>query len=212
MRVWYPRYARDLQRLHLAQRLIAHRARTQVISDWTGLSVVQVRSLYRQFGKDLDGAGAHRLRGPGPTSVTQLLRSERWRSEAAGFIGLCYVLEAMPNMPIQNLKRELHTVTRGERLCRAFEIYRTLMPGRSMSFHQALLLYTAVAMGQEVQAAKCGSCGAVIVRDVLGIGRWNCGRCVSIAVGVPRGVQGYRFPIASRIKQPVDCGHRDPDS
>src|SRR5258708_33211483 len=169
MRVWYPRYARDLQRLHWAQRLIAQRARCQVMRDWLGLAVVQVGSLYRQCGKDLDGAGAQRLRGPGPTSVTQLLRSERWRSEAAGFIGLCYVLAAMPNMPIQNLKRELHTVTRGERLCRAFDISRTLMPGRSVSFHHALLLYPAVAMGQEVQAAKCGSCRAVIVRDVLGI-------------------------------------------
>src|SRR5258706_9339399 len=177
MRVWHPRYARDLQRLHLAQRLIAHRARTQVISDWTGLSVVQVRCLYRQFGKELDEGGAARLRGPGPSSLPQLLSSKRWRSEAAGFIGLCYVLEAMPHMPIQNPKRELHTLTRGERLCRAFEIYSTLMPGRSMNFHQALLLYTAVAMGQEVHAVKCETCGAVIVRDVLGIGRWNCGHC-----------------------------------
>src|SRR5258706_11856485 len=107
MRVWHPRYARDLQRLHLAQRLIAHKARTQVVSDWTGLSVVQVRSLYRQFGKDLDGVGTPRLRGPGPTSVTQLLSSERWRSEAAGFIGLCYVLEAMPHTVIRDSKRDL---------------------------------------------------------------------------------------------------------
>src|SRR5258706_9990753 len=183
MRVWYPRYARDLQRLHLAQRLIAHRARTQVISDWTGLSMVQVRSLYRQFGKELVGGDASRLRGPGPTSVTQLLSSERWRSEAAGLICLCYLLEAMPNIPIDDPKRELHTLTRGERMCRAFEIYQTLRPGRSMNFHQALLLYTAVALGQQVQAAKCWSCGAVIVRDVMGIWRWTCGRCASIAAG-----------------------------
>jgi ribosomal protein S27AE len=203
MRVWYPRYARDLQRLHLAQRLIAHRARTQVISDWTGLSVVQIRSLYRQFGKESNGGDVQRLRGPGPTSVTQLLTSERWRSEAAGFIGLCYVLAAMPSMPIHDPKRELRTVARGERLCRAFEIYRTLMPGRSMTFHQALLLYTAVAMGQEVQAAKCGSCGAVIVRDVLGIGRWNCGRCTRIAADEPRCLTGFRVPNASRNTKPV---------
>jgi hypothetical protein len=198
MRVWYPRYAKDLQRLHLAQRLIAHRARTHVISDWTGLSVVQIRSLYRQFGRELNGGDAQRLRGPGPTSVTQLLTSERWRGEAAGFIGLCYVLEAMPSVPIQDPKRELHTVARGERLCRAFEIYRTLMPGRSMNFHQALLLFTSVAMGQEVQAAKCESCGAVIVRDVLRIGRRNCGRCASIAAGEPRAVPGYRIPRAAQ--------------
>jgi hypothetical protein len=192
MRVWHPRYARDLQRLHLAQRLIVHRARTQVISDWTGLSTVQVRSLYRQFGKELVAGDASRLRGPGPTSVTQLLSSERWRSEAAGFIGLCYVLDAMPNLPVQNPKTELRNLTRGERLCRAFEIYSTLTPGRSMNFHQALLLYTAVALGHEVQAAKCESCGAVIVRDVLGIGRWNCGRCASMAVGDSRCVRRDR--------------------
>jgi ribosomal protein S27AE len=118
----------------------------------------------------------------------------------------------MPNIPILNPKRELHTVTRGERLCRAFEIYSTLMPGRSMNFHQALLLYKAVAMGQEVHAVKCVSCGAVIIRDVLGIGRWNCGRCVSIAAAEPRGVRGCRIPIESRIKQPVGCGRRSVES
>jgi hypothetical protein len=187
MRVWFPRYARDLQRLHLAQRLIAHSARTQVISDWTGLSVVQIRSLYRQCEKASEGGGAHRLRGPVPTNVTQLLTSERSRSEAAGFIGLCYVLDAMPNLPIHDPKKELHTVARGERLCRAFEIYRTLMPGRSMNFHQALLLFTAVALGRQVQAAKCISCGAVIVQDALGLGRRSCGRCASVAVRRDRG-------------------------
>jgi hypothetical protein len=195
MRVWYPRYAKDLQRLHLAQRLIAHNARTQVICDWTGMSVVQVRSLYRQFGREVHGGGTQRLRGQGPTSITHLLCSERWRSEAAGFIGLCYVLEAMPDVPIRDAKMELWSVTRGVRFCRAFEIYRSLMPGRGMNFHQALLIYVAVSLGQEIEAIKCESCGAVIVRDVLRVGRRHCGRCASAAAEDRRPIRRHRFPL-----------------
>ena len=211
MRVWYPRYAKDLQRLHLARRLIGHNARTQVICDWTGMSVVQVRSLYRQFGKESPAGGAPRLRGRGPTSLTQLLCSERWRSEAAGFIGLCYVLEAMPDVPIRDAKRELRSVNRGERLCRAFEIYRTLMPGRGMTFHQALLVYGAVALGHEIEAIKCESCAAVTVRDVLGVGRRHCGRCASGAADERRTLQGHRFPNANQAATPMYSAHRGAD-
>ncbi len=177
VRVWTHRYVRDLQRLHLAQRLIAHGARTQVIVEWTGLSVVQVRSLCREFNTGTDGAVAARHRGPSPSSLYPLLRSERWRNEAAGFIGLCYVLEAMPSVPVRNPRRELPNFTRGERLCRAYEIYRSLVPGRCLDFDRALLLFTAVAQGTEIKAVGCECCGAVILRDVQGIGRWHCARC-----------------------------------
>lgn len=190
MKVWCHRYVRDLQRLHLAQRFIAHKARTQVIADWTGLTRVQVRTLFREFGEVGKSGGIARHRGPGPTNVAQILRSERWRCEAAALIGICYVFEAMPPGPVRNLKREFHDVTRGERFCRSFEIYRALYPGRCLDFDQALLLYTAVAIGEEVKAAKCERCDAVIVRDAHGRNRWNCARCSGTEEVYPKVLNG----------------------
>lgn len=177
VRVWTPRYLRNLQRLHLAQRMIALGARTQVVVLWTGLSTVQVRSLCHEVYADAEEPIATRHRGPGPRNVHLLLKSERWRNEAAGFIGLCYVLEAMPSLPANFPQRELPNLIRGERLCRAYEIYRSMAPGRCLDFDRALLLFTAVAQGTEIKVVGCAGCGAVILQDVRGIGRAHCAHC-----------------------------------
>ncbi|MCC7464520.1 MAG: hypothetical protein IT480_18905 [Gammaproteobacteria bacterium] len=177
VRVWTSRYLRDLNRLHLAQRMIALGARTQIVVLWTGLSTVQVRSLCHEVSADAEEPIARRQRGPGPRNVHLLLKSERWRNEAAGFIGLCYVLEAMPSSLVKNAQRELPNLIRGERLCRAYEMYRSCAPGQSLDFDRALLLFTAVAQGTEIKAVGCAGCGAVILQDARGIGRWHCAHC-----------------------------------
>ena len=154
IRVWTQRYMRDLQRLHLAQRLIALGARTQVIVQWTGLSTVQARSLWHQCGMDLKNTIPVRLRGPQPSSLEPLMRSERWRNEASGFIGICSTLGALPPTPVKNPKKELPSLVRGEQLCHAYEIYRSMAPGQCLDFDRALLVFSAVAEGTEIKAVN----------------------------------------------------------
>lgn len=177
MRAWWPRFAQDLDRLHLARRLIAHKARTRVITDWTALSRVQVRSLYRQSCKEAMTGKSARHRGPGPQSVGQLLRTDRWRNEASGFISLCLVLEALPNRPVTHPRRDLPDLVRGARLCHAFEIYCALAPGPALNFDQALLLYTAVAVADEVKIVQCDRCDGLMVQEVCGVMHTSCARC-----------------------------------
>jgi hypothetical protein len=177
MRIWNPRYLKDLQRVNLAQRLLEHGARSQVVCDWTGLTIFQVRSLCNDLGMTNGTGSPTRRRGPGPTSLPLLLSSERWRSEAAGLVSLCYVFEAMPHGPLRDPRRELPTLTRGERFCRAFEVYREFCPGRSLDFGEALLIYTAVATGNEIRADRCESCTALILREVGSNSRFRCHTC-----------------------------------
>jgi hypothetical protein len=177
MRVWTPRYVKDLQRVNLARRLMEHGARSQVICDWTDLTIFQVRAMCRELGVTNGTGSPSRRRGPGPTSLTLLLSSERWRSEAAGLIGLCYVFEAMPTRPVRDPRRDLPDLIRGERFCRSYEVYHELCPGRSLDFDEALLVYTAVAMGDQIRADRCESCTALIIKDVNCNNRFNCARC-----------------------------------
>ena len=81
MRIWENRYNRDVQRLNLALRMIAHKARTNMICEWTGLPYERVRKLCRTYapthsngGKDqrdplVDTLSAD---GPLPSSVSGL--------------------------------------------------------------------------------------------------------------------------------------------
>lgn len=178
MRAWTPRFMNDVQRLLLARRLVQLGARTGVISEWCGLSMVQARSLFREMGASEASGSARRRRGPNPTSIRLLMRSERWRDEAAGLISLCFVFGAMPTHPLANPERDLPDVGRGERFVRAFDLYRSVSPGRSLDFSDALAIFVAVASGTQVYADRCQSCEAVIIRDAGYNTRFRCLRCV----------------------------------
>ena len=95
-----------------------------------------------------------RMRGPQPSSLEPLMRSERWRNEASGFIGICSTLGALPPTPVKNPKKELPTLARGEQLCHAYEIYRSMAPGQCLDFDRALLVFSAVAEGTEIKAVN----------------------------------------------------------
>lgn len=177
MRAWTPRHMNDVPRLLLARRLVQLGARTRVISDWCGLTMIQVRSLFREMGASETKGDARRRRGPNPTSLRLLLSSERWRDEAAGLISLCYVFGAMPQERLRDPQRELPNLKRGECFVRAFDLYHSFCPGRSLTFAEALAIYTAVAAGEQIRADRCRSCEAVILRDVCGNNRFRCTRC-----------------------------------
>ena len=177
MRLSDERYSRDSRRHNLALRLIAHEARTQTVCAWTGLSDDRVRSLYRSFCRSDSGDGRVRHRGPSPQQLSTLLRSPTMRCEAAVIAGLCRVTNVMSSKRIANARRELPSVSCGERLCFAFDVDRRLFPSGQMSIEQVILLVTALADGSEIELSQCTECHGVIIVDRLSLRRRICTHC-----------------------------------
>ena len=177
MRVWGSRYSRDLQRYNLALRMIEHEARTQTICAWTGLPADRIVTLYECYVSEHGQRHIVRHRGPPPQRLILLLRPVRMRSEAAAMAGLCRLLEVIPAEAVSNARRELPGLARGERLCRAFEIYRSLVPDSGLTFDHVVLLITAVAEGRDLRLSQCVGCGGAIVTDMNGASRRSCVYC-----------------------------------
>jgi hypothetical protein len=177
MRIWGHRYNRDLQRYNLALRMIAHEARTHTICDWTGLPGERIRKLYQSYFIEPGQRKSARSRGPSPQRLGFFLGSARNRSEAAAFVGLCYLLDVLPFQSIKNARRELPNLLRGERLCQTYEMYRALVPESPMTLEHAVLLITTVAQGHEFQVGHCAECGGVILAYRHTLARWRCTHC-----------------------------------
>lgn len=177
MRIWSHRYSRDLQRFNLALRMIAHEARTHTICEWTGLPEDRVRNLYQSYSDEQGKRLTARRRGPSPQSLTYFFGSARSRSESAAIVGLCYLLEVLPLEIVANPRRELPGVSRGQRLCVAYEMYLDLVPKTVMTLEHVVLLIMTVAKGHEFQVGHCVSCGGVIVIDRSSLRRWSCTHC-----------------------------------
>jgi hypothetical protein len=177
MRISDHRYNRDLRRHNLALRLIAYEARTQTICNWTGLSDERVRNLCQSYTSEHSHQQTARHRGPSPRKLAYFLRSSRMQSEAAALAGLCRLLGVIPLQRLSNVRRELPSLSRGERLCTVFEMYRRFMPDSEVTLEHAVLLVTALAQGTELEMGNCVHCGGVIVVDRYGTTRRACIHC-----------------------------------
>ena len=192
MRVWGERYNRDLQRYNLALRMIAHEARTHTICDWTGLPDDRIRHLYQSYVDEHGKRHVLRRRGPSPQSLTVFFGTARSRSEAAALVGLCYLLEVLPTRTLDDPRRELPSVARGERLCEAYEMYRQLVPETSMTLEHLVLLVMTVSQGQEFEVTQCASCGGVVVLDRGALRRGDCAHCNEHRHFINEGCQSIR--------------------
>ena len=200
MRVWGNRYSRDLQRYSLALRMIEHEARTQTICDWTGLPADRIVTLYECYVSEHGQRHIVRHRGPPPQRLILLLRPVRMRSEAAAMAGLCRLLEVIPGDPLPNARSELPGLARGERLCRAFEIYRSLVPHSELTFDHVVLLITAVAEGKDLRLSQCVGCGGAIVTDKHGASRRSCVHCSNeTARSAPGALSSIGYMRASHV-------------
>ena len=180
MRVWGDRYSRELQRYTLARRMLGLQARTQTVSVWAGLPKRSVRTLNRSHG--WSQLASNLRHGPAPTSVAHFLRSPIARMEAAVFAGLFRAFHLLPERPLRNRALDLPSVERGERLCDAFEMYRSLVPDSTMSMEQAILILTESVPGGDLVAERCIECGCAMVMERYGTPRKLCGGCFDAAV------------------------------
>src|SRR4051794_16904781 len=176
MRILDNRYSRDLRRHDLALRMIRHEVRTITIRAWTGLSDTRIRSLFRSYLTQ-PGSSALRHRGPPPKRIEPILRSKSLNAEAAVVAGLCLAIGALPAKALSNPARELPSLTTGERLCYAFELYRQMVPKPQITLDQLVLLVMTLAERIEVTLAHCDGCDAAILLLLLHKPARICSRC-----------------------------------
>jgi hypothetical protein len=189
MRILDNRYSRDLRRHDLALRMIRHEVRTVTIRTWTGLSDTRIRSLFRSY-LNQGGISALRHRGPPPKRVEPILRSKSLSAEASALAGMCLAIGVLPAEPLANPARELPSLTAGERLCYAFELYHQMVPKSQITLDQLVLLVTLLAQRIELALSHCDSCDAAIVVMLLSKPNRVCAHCVQRARFAPEAGNG----------------------
>lgn len=177
MRITDNRYSRDLHRYALAMRFIEHDARTHTICNWTGLSDDRVRNLFKSYST-MQRRSYVRHRGPSPQRMTFFLRSSNMRDEAAALAGLYYLFNVIPNASIQNARKELPCVSRGEQLCDVFETYCSLVPNTMITLEHAVLLALSLVQGNEIELIHCIDCSSLMMADRYGPQHRICGHCI----------------------------------
>jgi hypothetical protein len=176
VRVSEHRYSRDLRRIHLAQRLIGHQVRSRWVSTWSGLSVRRVRNLYLSYLASQPSL--RRLRGPAPRNPLIFLRYPLLHMQASVLAGFADRFGIIPAQPLANAAVELVSLDVGERLCRAFELFKHAVPGATFTLEQFMALVVALAEQKDLTIGYCEDCQGVLLVDCLGQRRRQCPVCV----------------------------------
>jgi len=161
MRISDDRYDRERSSLDLALKFLRHEARTQTIRSWTGLSDDRIRNLYRSYirrKRSIRPAPPRQVAAPGGL----FMRSQRVQWEAAQLASLLSLFGVIPAQPTPELAAALPTVARGEKLCYAFEQFRSTIPTSQISFEHSVFLATALTRGDQLRLSGCRECGGLV--------------------------------------------------
>jgi hypothetical protein len=192
MRIYEDRYTRERLRFHVALRFIRLEARTQTIRHWTGLTDDRIRKLYRSYLAHC-GQSLARHRGKSPQRVAAFLRSTRLRQESSLLASLFRLLGALPALPPAAPLPALTTPTgqpgaaaavrpslqRAQLLCEAYELYRALLGRPALGFEHAVFLLQALLQAEEIMAAPCPDCQALVVMDRWALHPVRCAPCTT---------------------------------
>ena len=193
MRISDDRYSRDRSRFDIAMQFIRLEARTHTIRAWTGLSDDRIRKLYRSYLCDSPASPLIRHRGKSPQQIGFFMRTGRARREAAMLASLCRLVGLLPEAPTPELIRALPSLGRGELLCQAFAVYRSLQPESMITFEHAVFLLTALVRGDEMVLSACRDCSAVLIVDRWSLRAPRCALCADDSpVARTRGLQDLR--------------------
>ena len=165
-------FSRDLRRIEVARRMVLHQVRTQTIVDYTSLTRNRLATLRRRWCV----AESSRRRGPPPRSIAVFLRTPRARSEAAAILSLCIVIDALPP-PLPKDRAAHPSLLVADRLCEAFEAFRTWIPNSTIKFEELLLLANELATGKLIKLSTCRGCKSAILIFRNGIPRGTCSHC-----------------------------------
>jgi hypothetical protein len=148
------RYHQYYRRIDVALRLMAHGARAQVASDWSGMTPDQLATLRERWMPDDDGG----YRGPSPKSYRPIFRSITLTSHASLFAGLHKIIGADATEP---------SLDGAEALCETYEAYRAWEPEGPLKFDQGVMLATGTTLDEEVGLIRCEMCGCALLVDRL---------------------------------------------
>jgi Flagellar transcriptional activator (FlhC) len=166
------RFNRYYRRIELGLRLLAHGARPQTASDWSGLTQDRLVTLKRRWMPDASSG----LRGPPPTSFQPFFRSLIRAQYAAIFASLhrAVTQTSESSTPSGKIATSLDD---GERLCEAFEICREWQPDSTLEFDQAVLLARGITKNEEIELGRCATCKCALLIDRLAVVQDKCDRC-----------------------------------
>jgi hypothetical protein len=176
MRLSANRYEGERRPYVLALSMIEHGARNCTIKQWTGLSRCQIENLCLSYPS---ATRTPRKRGESPYQPAYFFKSLQLARESAALAYIASQMQALPDEVVPDAGGSLPSVTRGECLVGAFEVYRTMLPGPLISLEYAILLITELAQADTLILARCRSCPEVIVLDRLAPRHGLCPLCRS---------------------------------
>jgi hypothetical protein len=174
MRVTDDRYSGEIGNLNLAKWMIHYGARTRTITQWTGLTRYRVQALSKQYENRV---GDHRRRGISPFQSAFFGKSLLLESESLVFTFIACELKVLPEEPLDEPRRQLPGLARGERLRLAYELYLALVPDARISLERAILLIMEFAQGQSLSLRRCRTCPLPMVIERVGVQHDQCPAC-----------------------------------
>ena len=166
------RWTKEKRQLDLAKCLVQHEVRTQVIVDWTGLSIYTIQNIYREYSD----SSIARHRGLSPFQTSIFSRSRKSLCEGAALASIALDLQVIVGSGEEAAKK-LPSLERGERLLTAFELFCQLVPDTRLRFEHAILLVTELTRGSVLALDRCTGCNGLKIVDRLGHPRNDCGFC-----------------------------------
>lgn len=179
MRTTDNRYRGEKARFELAMRMIRHEARTGTIRYLTNLSDDRIRKLYTSYFKFDAAKPIKRRRGKTPTQITPLIRTPSRTLESGVYVNLLLAssLINMDEPPGPALRGNIEL---GNRFCRCYEVYRTVIPRPTLTFEWAWNLLLTVRRGDEIGIERCARCGTAHLRDLLTLPKATCPACPTL--------------------------------
>lgn len=182
------------RREELALRMTRHGARRSTVSVWTAISVKCIATMVR---KGLEAPRA-RYQERIPLRVDYFFRTPRLERDAA-LLGILFELhEVLPDADTSS--QSFRTISRGERLCCAYEMYGDMVNSALIGFEHAVLLATALAEGKEISLESCPRCEEAVLVDCSAPAGDACTRCRSLGGIGKVGRQDYAVALPLTIK------------
>lgn len=179
MRVTDNRYAGEIDKFNLAMRMIRHEARNGTIRALTGFTEDRVRKLVVNYCRQSGGPQPRRRRGKSPRRIGRFISSSARQADATALASLFVYCRVATLDDCGGFLRIADTsrVQLGQRLCQAFETYRSVLGGPRLSFEWAWSLYCAMVESSEIYFARCASCSAPYVQDRYALDYRRCPAC-----------------------------------